>query len=904
MLLSCQDSNNPVLFQIKKNSNIGIDFVHNNGQSQNYKYPENMSAGIAVLDYDLDGDLDLYFVQSGNGGHSDQIYKSLYNETGILKFTNVTSSLGVNQASFGMGVSIGDYNNDGYSDILISNVKQNVLLENKFGQHFEEVLKIESAPKLSIISAFIDINQNGWLDLVTINNIEYNPEYEPICKQLMGPDYCGPDSFQYARNSIYQNIQGKYQKVENRQSRFNTKYPSLAITIFDVNNDGLSDIYVANDNKENTLWENEEKFKFSESGIYAGIAVNSMAKTEASMGVAIGDINSDGLLDLYLTHMWQETNTLYIQNSVGQFSDVTNQYKLGKPSYQHTGFGTAFLDFENDGDSDIVVANGGMMKNKDSNYNEVNSFYENTGNQFKPLENNKILSSNPKFSSRGLVRADLDNDGDSDIIISNNNAAPEIYINQSNNSNNWIGYTALNESGRMLENVESIAEYNNKTIHNIQTRSGSYASSSDPRVLMGLGKYDSSIVVTIRWNKNEFEQFSNLKPNQYHKLIKGQGLSVLSWPDIPALEKTQPSEKKDKFERAIKQLLESSISKNTEAHINELFSKKENIELCYSLQSYEFINETSFCYEKFFSKNKQIEPDIFYLAALNEVNKFNYKLAHNYFDEAIKLNSESWLYCIRKTQAYILDNDYEQSEVSLSQCKKLKEDIYNDKLSGDIHLAKKQYKQAFKMYRNVLAKQPEVNNLYYQLAESLKHFQSEKMVNLALSKAGKRKLLLTDGILNKLVILNKDPEFHYEKALLANINHDFISAVNAMRRAYELDSENEKIFRNYALLLEKQKQSTLALKVFFEQEKYFSEAESFLAYGLLLSKSKQYVRAQEIYNSGLELFPKHINLLTNLANNYLRLSQLNKAEESYNEVLKIDPNNNNAIAGLKLIKQQ
>ncbi|MFK8010934.1 MAG: FG-GAP-like repeat-containing protein [Marinicellaceae bacterium] len=907
LLYSCyKDKNNQVLFSLLKNNELGIDFIHNNGHIKKYRYPEIMGAGIATIDYDLDGDLDLYFVQS-EINLSDQLYKSLLKEEGVLRFVNVTEELNLNQTDYGIGAAIGDYNNDGYPDIFLSNWKSNKLLENVNGQFFKDISLNANIPQnndLSIMSVFSDLNNDGWQDLVSINNINYFEDHEPQCTMFQGSDYCGPASYSYLQNNILQNQSGVFESVPETHSDVNLNLPSLVLTVFDVNEDGLSDFYIGNDEKVNSLWINKGLFQFKEEGLLSGLAVNSMARAEASMGISVGDINSDGMLDFYLTHMWQETNTLYIQNSPGQFADETNQYFNDRPSYNYTGFGTAFIDFENDGDLDIIVANGSIMRNSEGNYNEINSFYENTGNQYNTLTNDSILSSNPNYSSRGLITADLDNDGDEDIIISNNNAAPEIYINESHHKNNWIGYTAFNELGRLQENVESIAEYNDKTIRNIQSRSGSYASSSDPRVLMGLGRHDNVVKVTIRWNKNEFEEYE-LVPNQYHDLIKGNGISVLSWPKFKSVLKIDGEKNNNQLSIAINQLLASSISKATNEHINALFTDKSNIdtELCFSLQSYELINEASFCYAEYFNQNNNVESDIYYLAAINEVNKFNYNQSHDYFDLAIKQQPDNWLYCFRKTQAYFNSNQYDQARKQLSHCEKFKENSNNDKLSGDIFLAQKQYKNAFQAYREVLKKQPSANNVYYQMGESLKHFQSEELVNMALTKAGKRKLKIKDTISSQLVKYNKDPEFHYEKALLANINQDFESAINAMGRAYELGPSNEKIFRNYALLLNQVNLLNQALRVFIKHEAELSEAESFIAYGKLLTKLNQLDKAQIVYLNGLSRHSKNVALLTNLANNYLRMNELEFSELNYKKILEIEADNLNAKKGLDQIKK-
>ena len=912
MLVACH-SNQAVIpyYNSIEPSEVGIDFKHFNGHVDRFKYPEIMGAGVAAFDYDLDGDLDLYFVQSGINNESDQMYKSLLTETGKLSFLNVTKKLKLKQTSYGIGVSIGDYDNDGYPDIYLSNWQNNTLLKNHNGDYFEDVtVKTNSAggDKFSVISAFADLNSDGWLDIVSLNNIKYNKEFEPQCQMQTGMDYCGPSSYRHDKNIIFQNNAGFFSRVSEQQSYLIQPLPSLALAIFDANQDGAPDIYIANDEKVNTLWVNEGGFQFNEQGLLSGLAVNAMAKVEASMGIAIGDIDNNGLLDLYLTHMWQETNTLYMQNGPSLFTDLTSKYSLAQSSFLHTGFGTQFLDFENDGDLDIVIANGSVMRTKTNDYktaySEVNLFYENLGDHFKQLDNTTSLSHNHKKNSRGLVRADLDNDGDSDIVISNNNDIPEIYLNQQTFNNNWIGYVATNELEHLQENIESQVLYEDKVIASIQTRTGSYASSSDPRVLLGLGGYSGDIEVIVRWNKFTFEKF-RLTPNRYHKLIKGKGEVAVSWVNIEGQLIKDISSDKEKFTLSITDLLNEPISEITKKHIRQLMDNKLELDLCYSVQSYEFINEASLCYAKYFATNTTIDSDTLYLAALNEINKFDYQLAMDYLDQASLINqNDNWYFCYRKVQVYLLGNELGRAESLLKKCMSIDENAYNYKLWGDILFAQKKYKSAFKQYRQALILEPNANHLYYQLAESLKHFETQEMEELALSKAGIRKLVLADPVQNKLVSYNHDPDFHYEKSLLANLNENFPSALYAMQRAFELAPEDEKIYKNYALLLAKNNQIEKALQVLSSKLTFFLEAETYLTYGSLLSNSNNVTQAQSIYLKGLEKFPNNMNLLTNLANNFLRLNQLQQAQENYKKILIFEPTNENALNGLKVINKK
>ena len=893
-IISCETSQsniNKLTFIAPKN--IGIDFKHDNAHSEKFRFPEIMGAGVATIDFDLDGDQDLYFVQSANGDMSDQLYKSLLIESGELKFINYTKQAKINQKSYGIGISIGDFNNDKFPDIYLSNLTGNILLENNNGEYFEDITNKVGLPNnnyFSVDASFVDLNNNGWLDLVSSNNIKYNEEFEQQCKTQYGLDYCGPSSYSYEKNIIFKNNKGIFSQLDQNITNFNLELPSLVVSIFDYNSDGLSDIYIANDEKENTLWVNQGDFTFKENALLAGLAVNSMAKVEASMGVAIGDINKNSLLDLYLTHLWQETNTLYVQNKTSQFDDETNQYNLSQSSFPYTGFGTHFFDLENDGNLDIFVVNGSIFRNNSKDYEngylENNLIYKGTGKKFIQLDNQLIFSEFSEQNSRGLIRTDLDNDGDSDFVITNNNSTPEIYINDHTFENNWIGYSAFDENGLIQEHNESMAVYENNIIRNIQTRTGSYASSSDPRVLMGLGKYNSEVSITIRWNQSEFEKF-NLEPNKYHKLIKGQGVKVQNWPTSNTTKLQVGSE--DELDKALTELFKEPISVNIKTHIQQLRSENKKIELCYSFQSYEFISQASICYKKHLSESSPDQD--YYLAASNEINAFNYTLAHTYLDKVIKNNKNNWLYCYRKSQIFFYERNFDAAYKTIENCNHAQYTVFNLKMKGDISFQNQDYKSAFKYYREVLKIRPDANHVYYQLADSLKMFNTGELEIIARSRAGNRTLTVDDPISSVLNSYIKDPVIFLNRAINRNTVGDIKSAIYLMNKAYKLDPKSERIIRTFAIILIRNNQLNDALNLFTAHQEDLKDIQSFVTYSLILQELKQHEKSLKILSKANTLFPSNLDILIPMAELQYQLKQYDSAKQTYKSILILDPNN-------------
>ncbi|MCH7666921.1 MAG: VCBS repeat-containing protein, partial [Acidobacteria bacterium] len=369
----------------------GLDFVHFNGMSGEYYYSEHMGGGVALLDYDLDGDLDLYVTQGhllGSGKTAsdalfpmpdgpiiDRLYRNDLgdlsdssrgpNRSGGLRFTDVTAESGIVAGGYGMGVAVGDFDNDGWPDLYITNWgSPNQLWRNNGDLTFSDVTQEAGVgeTRWSIAAAFLDYDRDGWLDLFVGNYLDYTFSVHKECVSDIGlRDYCGPLSYDSVSDVLYRNRgDGTFEDATTTSLVKNIAASGFGVVTGDFDGNGWLDIYVTNDGLANHLWLNQGDGTFRNEALIAGAAVNDEGRAEASMGVDAGDFDRDGDEDLIMVHLDQETNTLYENLGSGSFEDKSSATRLGAPSLEFTGFGTGFLDYDNDGWLDLFVANGGV----------------------------------------------------------------------------------------------------------------------------------------------------------------------------------------------------------------------------------------------------------------------------------------------------------------------------------------------------------------------------------------------------------------------------------------------------------------------------------------------------------------------------------------------------------------
>lgn len=543
----------------------GLIFTHYNGMTGKLYLPEIMGSGAALFDFDNDGDLDVFIVQGKvlepNVKPEKTIFPWANSEPPIgrlfrndltinadgsrtIKFTDVTKKSGIVADGYGYGVATGDVNNDGFVDLYICNLESNKLfLNNGDGTFSDATAKSKTNdPRWSIGASFFDYDKDGWLDLMVINYADFDVKNTPNCyAPTTARDYCGPKAFQQVGNSLFHNKgDGTFENVTKPSGISEDFGHGLGIVAADFNDDNWIDIYVANDGDPNNLWINQKNGKFENEGFFSGSAVNQEGKSEASMGVDAGDFNQDGTEDLFITHLIEETHTLYKNTGGAIFEDITSRSQLSLPDGRLTGFGTAFFDYDNDCLLDIFIANGSVKLVKiikrpgneiilDERFplGQLNQLFQNKGNEkFEEVSANAGDVFGLSEVSRGAAFGDIDNDGDTDILVINNNGKARLLLNQIGNKNHWLGLKLIGKDRKrdaLGSKIEIFISVKNILRRRVKT-DGSYSSAHDPRVLVGLGKNEKIEKVRVTWASGQIEEWKSLPIDKYSTLMEGSAI--------------------------------------------------------------------------------------------------------------------------------------------------------------------------------------------------------------------------------------------------------------------------------------------------------------------------------------------------------------------------------------------
>ncbi len=526
----------PVVFEEVPAQTSKIYWTHNNAHSPDRQLPETVGAGCAFLDYDNDGWMDIYFV---NSGPSDFFTPATPLKNGLFRnnrdgtFTDVTDKAGVAGGRFGMGVAAADYDGDGNVDLYVTNYGPNVLYRNNGNGTFTDVTDKAGvlAPGWSTCATWFDYDNDNKLDLFVSSFVFYDKSQNPLCTDptLQRRYYCVPRLFKPTPSYLYRNTgDGTFQDVSRESGIADHPGKSFGAVATDINNDGLLDLFVANDTMPNFLFLNKGKGKFDEIGLPAGVAYGEAGRPRSGMGVDAADYDADGWQDLFVANIDHEFFSLYHNEGELIFTDQPGEIA---PSTQLlSGWGLKFFDYDNDGDPDLFLVNGhpdDMIESRIPRvrHREPLLMFENTGRGFKDVSAKSGAVFGKLFSGRGMALGDFDNDGDSDVLASNNGEPPLLLRNQGGNRNNWIGLQLVATKSNP-EAVGAVITWQAGAVKRSRLKigGGSYLSSHDPREILGIGAATKIDSIEIRWPSGKIDKLTNPPVNRYVKVVEGEGV--------------------------------------------------------------------------------------------------------------------------------------------------------------------------------------------------------------------------------------------------------------------------------------------------------------------------------------------------------------------------------------------
>jgi enediyne biosynthesis protein E4 len=493
----------------------GIDFRHDNAASPDKYLIETMGSGVAWIDYDGDGRLDLYFGNSAATNAykpSRPLRSALYRNNGDGTFTDITNNAGVGaEGVFVMGIVVGDYDNDGDQDLYVIGYQRSILYRNEGNGHFSDVTEQAHAANRGAwgsSGAFFDYDKDGFLDLVIANYVDWSPDRNLYCGENRPGyrSYCHPNKHgPRAPTLLHNKGDGTFEDVTAQSGLAKKPGNGLGVVTFDYNGDGWQDIFVANDSMPNSLFRNQGDGTFEEVGLAAGVAVSENGESEAGMGVDAADYDGDGLPDLFVTHLDFELNRLYRNSKAATFDDVTVGSGLAYQAFRLSGFGARFIDYDNDGLRDLFIANGHVLDNiqlfhPKTTFAEPKLVFRNSGGRFENVTGQLGSDLGIPQPSRAAAFGDYDNDGDIDVVVGNNGQAPQLLRNDGGNRNHWIQIRLAGVKSNR-DGVGAVVTVRAGSLTSVDERKGgmSYQSAHDPRLHFGLGLRNRIDALDVVW---------------------------------------------------------------------------------------------------------------------------------------------------------------------------------------------------------------------------------------------------------------------------------------------------------------------------------------------------------------------------------------------------------------------
>jgi hypothetical protein len=526
-------------FSLVPPSTSKISWVHTAGKSPQKYLPETTGAGCAFLDYDNDGWMDIYLVNSGKCDFYDPnppLRNALYRNNRDGTFTDVTEKAGVGAGGYGQGVAVGDFDGDGYPDLYVTQYGKSILYRNNGNGTFTDVTEKAgvAAPGWGSSAVWFDYDNDGRLDLFVCNFVQFSKAGSLNCTAYNnGPGYCIPTLYKPSASWMFHNNgDGTFTDVSVSSGIAKHLGKAWGVVAADLNNNGRMDLFVANDTTKNFLYMNRGAGKFEEVSDLAGVSYSQTGRPRSGMGVDAADFNQDGWLDLFVANIDHEEFSLYQNNHDETFDDQADRTAIGGATRLMSGWGLKFFDYDNDGYLDLFLANGNpddMIETLQKNvtYREPLLLFRSDGKTLRNVsaESGPLFAQN--LSARGLAIGDFDNDGAVDVLISVNDDAPMLLRNTSARDNHWLGVKLVGKKANR-DAVGARITYQAGGLKQSRTKvgGGSYLSSHDPRVVLGLGKQTKVDWVEVKWPEpsGKTERFTSLPIDQYITVVEGEGI--------------------------------------------------------------------------------------------------------------------------------------------------------------------------------------------------------------------------------------------------------------------------------------------------------------------------------------------------------------------------------------------